>query len=86
MRLSGIAMDMEEVKPRLLEILKQKKAIWPQRFEGKGFGGDTYRQLYGIGSLPTVWLVDKDGKIVDRNARGERLEPLIRKYLGLDKL
>ncbi|MBN4082923.1 TlpA family protein disulfide reductase [bacterium AH-315-A23] len=82
----GICLDEAAAAERVKSIITNKEIPWPQRFEGKGFGGDTYRQLYGIGSLPTVWLVDKDGKIVDRNARGERLEPLIRKYLGLDKL
>lgn len=80
----GIAMDEESAKKRVQEILKKNKALWPQRFEGKGFNGDSYGLLYGINSLPTVWLIDKEGKIVDSNARGEKLEPLIRKYLGLD--
>jgi thiol-disulfide isomerase/thioredoxin len=79
----GIAMDEDSAKKRVQEILKKNKALWPQRFEGKGFSGDSYGLLYGINSLPTVWLIDKEGRIVDRNARGEKLEPLIRKYLGL---
>jgi len=79
----GIAMDEESAKKRVQEILKKNNALWPQRFEGKGFSGDSYGLLYGINSLPTVWLIDKEGKIVDSNARGEKLEPLIRKYLGL---
>ncbi|WP_299669707.1 TlpA disulfide reductase family protein [uncultured Polaribacter sp.] len=77
----GITLDEKAAEARVQKLIKNKEVPWPQRFEGKGFNGDAYKQLYGIGSLPTVWLVNKEGIIVDRNARGERLEPLIRKYL-----
>jgi thiol-disulfide isomerase/thioredoxin len=81
----GITLDEGAAAERVKELIAEKEIPWPQRFEGKGFNNDSYRQLYGIGSLPTVWLVNKEGIIVDRNARGERLEPLIQKYLGLSK-
>lgn len=79
----GITLDGKEAEETVNSIIESKKILWPQRFEGVGFHDDNYRQLYGIGSLPTVWLVSKEGIIVDRNARGERLEPLLRKGLGL---
>jgi len=44
----------------------------------------SYHSLYKITRLPTVWLLDKEGKVVDRDARGARLEPLIKKYLCMD--
>ncbi len=81
----GICFDDERLRMHVKELLRRNKMAWPQRFEGSGFTSDSYRHLYGITSLPTVWLLDKDGKIVNKQARGHKLEPLIRQYLELGK-
>ena len=79
----GLAGDGDKTKKRLLEIIKKQGAIWPQYLDKGKNTNVSYHSLYNINSLPTVWLLNKEGIIVDRNARGARLEPLIRKYLEL---
>ncbi len=79
----GVNLDNREMEPQVKQVIEKQGILWPQRFTGKGMN-DPLSKLYGINSLPTVWLLDKDCKIVDKNARGERLEPLIKKYLGLE--
>jgi thiol-disulfide isomerase/thioredoxin len=82
----GIAREGDEAKKRVLEILKKTGATWPQHLD-KGLGANvSFHSLYNITGYPTAWLLNKEGKIVDKNARGNRLEPLIREYLGLEKL
>jgi thiol-disulfide isomerase/thioredoxin len=78
----GFSMDELSAKERVKKLIKQKNIPWPQRFEGKGFEEDSFRKQYGIKSLPTVYLLNKEGIIVDTNARGERLEALIKQYLN----
>ncbi len=78
----GISMDDRGTESRVKQIVEKQGLTWPQRFTGKGMN-DTFAKLYGINALPTVWLLDKDGKIVDQNAYGERLENLIKKYLEI---
>ncbi|MBL1410998.1 TlpA family protein disulfide reductase [Sphingobacterium faecale] len=73
----GICLDDESARDRAIKVLEENGARWPQRFQGVGFSSDAYVSLYGISSLPTVWLIDKNGKVVDWNARGEKLENLI---------
>ena len=80
----GIAADGDQAKEQIERILKKTGAIWPQRLDNGKDASMSFHSLYGITSLPTVWLLNKDGIIVDRNARGARLETLIRKYLDLD--
>jgi hypothetical protein len=53
---------------------------WPQYFDGKGWENDFGRK-YGIQSIPTMWLVDKQGDLVDMNAR-ENLVGKVEKLLG----
>lgn len=79
----GIVIGGDDVKESVLEIIERQGANWLQHLDRGKDSKVSYHSLYNIGSLPTVWLLDKDGKIVDTNARGERLEPLIKKYLGL---
>ncbi|MCK9305595.1 MAG: TlpA family protein disulfide reductase, partial [Bacteroidales bacterium] len=79
----GVNLDNKELEAQVRQVVAKQVLPWPQRFTGEGMN-DPLAKLYGINSLPTVWLLDKDGRITDREARGERLEPLIRKYLGLE--
>jgi thiol-disulfide isomerase/thioredoxin len=79
----GISMDEPSAKERVKKLIKQKNIPWPQRFEGKGFEEDSFRKQYDIKSLPTVYLLNREGIIVDKNARGEKLEALIKQHLNL---
>jgi thiol-disulfide isomerase/thioredoxin len=80
----GISMDDENHRARVAALLKEAGLSWPQRFEGKGYDQDTYRQMYGISGLPTTFFLNQEGKIVSKQARGDVLEALIRQHVGLD--
>ena len=80
----GIVAEGDNAKNMVLKIMEKTGVNWPQRLDKGKNASVSFHALYNIKSLPTVWLLDKNGVIVDRNARGTRLEPLIRKYLGLD--
>lgn len=81
----GIAAEGDGAKDIVMNILNKNNATWPQRLDRGKDAIVNYHRYYSIKSLPTVWLLDKQGILVDTNARGEQLEPLIRKYLDLDK-
>lgn len=80
----GISAEGDEDKERVLEVIQKQGANWPQLLDKGSDVVVSYHSLYKIDALPTVWLLNKDGVIVDKHARGTHLEPLIRKYLGLD--
>lgn len=80
LEIAGICLDESAALPRVKAIVQKYRVNWPQRFEGKGFG-DSFSLLYGISSLPTVWVVDGSGKIISRNLRREKLEMLIAELL-----
>ena len=80
----GLASNGDNSKKRVLEIIQKQGATWPQILDKSENAVISYHSLYNIRSYPTVWLLNKQGIIVDKNARGNRLEPLIRKYLDLD--
>ncbi|PKP00210.1 MAG: hypothetical protein CVU13_01495 [Bacteroidetes bacterium HGW-Bacteroidetes-8] len=76
----GVSLDNKGAENQVRKMTATQGLLWPQRFEGKGMN-DPLAKLYAINSLPTIWILGKNGKIVNKNAHGEDLEPLIIKYL-----
>jgi peroxiredoxin len=54
---------------------------WVQGFLGS-FENDPVTKQYGIESIPSLWLIGKDGKVIDKNLRGERVKEAIEKSLA----
>ena len=74
----GISLDNDET--RLRNFLKEKNIPWRQVFSGKGWESPVAQQ-YGIFSIPNMWLIDKEGKLISNNARGEKLESIVAEAL-----
>jgi len=74
----GISLDSD--KQKLTSFLETKEVKWPQFFDGKGWQ-NRYAKQFAISSIPTMWLVDKQGKLRDMNARGG-LEDKVEKLLA----
>jgi peroxiredoxin len=62
----GISFDKDQGK--LESFVDKENMPWPQYFDGKGWDNDFGRE-YGITSIPAMWLVDKQGNLVDMSAR-----------------
>lgn len=74
-----VGISFDEDKGKLEEFVKSKEMEWPQYFDGKGWQ-NAFGQQFGIQGIPTMWLVDKKGNLVDLSARGglaEKVEKLL---------
>jgi len=67
----GISLDEDEAA--LKRVLKTKKITWPQHFDGRGWENEIAHR-FGITALPTIWLVNKEGMIVEANPEGDLAE------------
>jgi thiol-disulfide isomerase/thioredoxin len=67
----GIALDSD--KPQLEKFLKSKPIAWPQLHEAGGLDGRLAEEL-GVLTLPTMILLDAEGKVVDRSVVITELE------------
>ena len=74
----GISLDSNEDK--LTQFIKKKEMPWPQYFDGKGWKNKISTK-HGIRSIPAMWLVDKEGNLVDKKARSD-LEEKVEKLLA----
>ena len=80
----GISLDNDR---RALEKLVQKEAFpWKQLFDDSpGMGTGWQHPIavrYGVTSIPAAFLVDKEGKVVSTEARGQELDRLLKQLLG----
>jgi thiol-disulfide isomerase/thioredoxin len=74
----GVSLDAPEAdhgKEKLLEFVKKNEIPWPQYYQGNGWGSD-FSKGWGIDSIPQMFVVDGDGKLVNIEARG-KLEKLL---------
>ena len=61
----GFSSDSDKAK--LESFLKEKGMSWPEFFDGKA----SMAQRFGIQGIPTLWLFNKQGILVERDARGK---------------
>ncbi len=64
----GISFDSD--KQRLTQFVQSHEMPWPQYFDGQTWG-NKFGQQYAIDSIPTMWLVDKNGNLYTENARDD---------------
>ena len=75
--LLGVSLD---TKPEPLgELLKSRAVTWPIIRDGQGWESPRIR-AFGINTLPTVWLVDREGKLRSLGAL-ENTNPQIQQLL-----
>lgn len=75
-----VGISLDDDKGALTAMVKQKQLPWPQFFESEK-GENRFAKQYDISSIPAMWLVDKQGNLVDTNAR-DGLEKKVEKLLG----
>ena len=79
--MSVIGVSLDNSAKDLTDYLAENRLPWPQIYEAGGLDSPPANQL-GILSLPTMLLIDKQGKVVNRNVRTDQLEVELKKLLS----
>ena len=66
----GISLDEERADVE--KFVVENKIPWPIIFAGKGWQ-DPVAQFYGISGIPQLVLIGRDGNVITRDIRGEKL-------------
>lgn len=80
-----LGISLNEEKAEVEEYLSQAGIPWPTLYSSeKGASGWDHPMVkyYGIHGIPTAILVDRDGTVVEMQARGARLGEKLRELLG----
>jgi thiol-disulfide isomerase/thioredoxin len=75
----GVCLDNDP--QAMAAYLKQNDPRWPQLFEEGGIETSRYAAEMGIQIVPTMILVNKEGKVVNRNIRADELETELQRQL-----
>jgi thiol-disulfide isomerase/thioredoxin len=78
----GISLDQPKEQgglDSLKKYVKDNGITWPQYYQGKGWESD-FSRSWGINSIPSMFVVDTEGKLYSVEARG-KLEQIIPKLL-----
>jgi peroxiredoxin len=78
----GVSLDNK--KDKWLEAISKDQLTWSHVSDLKGWSSEAGFQ-YNINSIPASWLLDKDGKIIARNLRGEDLGNKLKEIFGESK-
>lgn len=66
LKIVGISLDTN--RSDLSAAMEALQITWPVAYDGKGWGNSIARQ-FGINTLPTLWLIDRKGRLATLNAR-----------------
>lgn len=61
-RFVGVSFDKQ--RDALDKYIEENKVAWPQYFEGKPWKETVISQQYHIKWIPSVYVIDKDGKVI----------------------
>src|ERR1044071_7246329 len=75
-----VGISMDDKKEDLVTFVAAQKLPWPQYFETSGWDNKFGKQ-FGIEQIPTMWLLDKSGKLRDIDVT-EQLEQKVEKLLA----
>ncbi|MEX2114689.1 MAG: TlpA disulfide reductase family protein [Pirellulales bacterium] len=75
-----VGVNLDNNKNDMIDFLRTNNPGWPQLFEEGGLESRFATEM-GIQTLPTMILIDKQGRVVDRNIRAQGLESELTKLL-----
>ena len=75
-----VGISLDQSKDKLTDFVKENEMPWPQHFDGLGWKNE-FAVMYGIQGIPAMWLVNKEGNLVDMKARSE-LDSKVEKLLA----
>ncbi len=75
-----VGISFDTIMSDFLKAVKDNAIPWPQYYEEKS-KDNYFGKIYDISVIPTMWMVNKNGILVDTNAR-ENLDVEIAKLLG----
>jgi peroxiredoxin len=75
-----IAISLDQQQSAVEKFIKTKKMAWQQFCDTKGWESPLVAK-YGVEAIPATYLLDRNGKIIGANLRGDALETAIAKAL-----
>ncbi|MGB5943692.1 MAG: TlpA disulfide reductase family protein [Leeuwenhoekiella sp.] len=79
----SVSLDRPDSKEKWIAAIEQDNMDW-HHVSNLKFWQDPIAQKYGVASIPATFLLDENGKIIDKNLRGPALRQKMEELLGND--
>ena len=76
------SVSLDNNRDAWLKAIADDHLVWPNHVSDLRGWSSAGGKLYGISSIPSTVLVDRDGKILARNLRGQALENKLKEIFG----
>jgi thiol-disulfide isomerase/thioredoxin len=77
-----LSVSLDSDKERWLGAIQQDGLIWKNHISDLKGWQNGVAQQYAVSSIPQTLLIDRDGKLISRNLRGEQLGETLKQLLG----
>jgi thiol-disulfide isomerase/thioredoxin len=75
------SVSLDQNKEAWIKAIKADNLLWPSHVSDLKFWSSEGAQKYGVNSIPTNFLIDKDGIIIAKGLRGEALDNELDKWV-----
>lgn len=75
------SVSLDQDREKWLAAITKDKLVWPHHVSDLKGWGSAGAALYGVSSIPATYLLDKNGKIIAKNLRGDALKAKLREVL-----
>lgn len=76
------SVSLDNNKDRWKDAIAKDNLSWPNHVSDLKGWGSAAAKLYGVSSIPSTFLVDKDGRIIAKGLRGEQLTAVLEQIFG----
>lgn len=82
--LTIVSVSLDEKREPWIKAVEEDNMEWLQLLVADGWKSDVVLK-YNIDSVPTIYILDGNNKIIAKNIRGEILREFVKEYLKLDE-
>jgi len=75
------SVSLDKDKTSWVKAIEKDGLLWPSHVSDLKYWQSAAAQTYGVNGIPATFLLDKDGKIIGKNLRGEALEKKLEEVL-----
>lgn len=76
------SVSLDKDYDKWVKAIKDDHLEWPNHVSDLQYWNSAAGRLYGINSIPATVLLDRDGKVLARNLRGQQLENKLKEIFG----
>lgn len=76
------SVSLDNNKDRWKDAIAKDGLVWPNHVSDLKGWGSAAAKLYGVNSIPSTFLLDKDGRIIAKGLRGEQLTAVLEQIFG----